>query len=352
MPAGALPWGVPVVRNPAAGQPPTIAGATAAPPSPGAATPPASPPGRDAPVDLFDRTSGSAVERSVATPHAEVPDVLLEAGGARVEHGTDPGNFYCEHAFFTLQRFAAEVGIKKNAQGEPLCGFLHVPFDAECGAAANATFDLAKRYAGHRRVVGAALLGYFEAAKPNAHDPVKILITGYGPFQSITNNPSGGFVSHRENIDAAMKHAFGTALIGPKGKLLVDRVGGSPNDTLALRYRVNDGGRVRHVVIVAERLQVADVALDNGDPGSLVGALKAVKPDAALSLGVHGGSSFLAEHHADDGGLVIDAQGKARHDDAKAPTTAFLDNYALARAIQQGGARGPARVADARTGNV
>ena len=347
---------MPVVRTPAIGQPSTTAGAAASGlttvPSLASPAPPPLLPGRDAPVDLFDRTGGTALERSVATPHAEVPDTLLDVGGARVEHGTDPGNFYCEHAFFTLQRFATEVGIKKNAHGEPLCGFLHVPYDGECSAPLTAAIDLAKRYAGHRRVVGAALLGYFEAAKTKAHDPVKILVTGYGPFQSITNNPSGGFVSHRENIDAAMKHAFGTALIGPKGKLLADRVGGSPDDTLALRYRVNDGGRVRHIVIVAERLQVADVALDNGDPGSLVGALKAVKPDAALSLGVHGGSSFLAEHHADDGGLVIDAHGRARHDDAKAPSMAFLDNYALARAIHAGGARGPARVADARTGNV
>lgn len=309
-------------------------------------------PGRDAPVDLFDRSAGAAVLRSVSTPHTDVPDLLLEAGAARVEHGTDPGDFYCEHAFFTLQRFATEVGIKKNLQGEPLCGFLHVPNDAECGASPTATIDTAKRYATHRRVVGAAVYGYFEAAKTHAHDPVKILITGYGPFQSITNNPSGGFVSHRDNIDAAMKHAFGTALMGRKGKLLADRVGGSPDDTMALHYRVNDGGRVREIVIVAERLRVADVALDNGDPGSLVGALKAVKPDAALSLGVHGGSCFLAEHHADDGGLVIDAHGRARHDDAKTPSMAFLDNYALARAIHAGGKRGSARVADAQSGRV
>ncbi len=303
-------------------------------------------------MDLFDRSGGAPVPRSVAMPHAELPDRLLDAGGAQVEHGTDPGNFYCEHAFFTLQRFAAEVGITKNAQGEPLCGFLHVPYDAHCGDPPDAAIDLATRYAAHRKVVGAAVHGWFEAAKATAHDPIKILITGYGPFQSITNNPAGGFVSHKENLDAAMQAAFGTALLGKKGKLLPDRHGGSPADTMALRYRVNDGGRVRELVVVAERLKVADVALDNGDPGSLVGALKAVKPHAALALGVHGGSTFLAEHHADDGGLVIDAQGKARHDDNKQPTVAFLDNYALARAIHAGAQRGPARVADARIGNV
>ncbi len=309
-------------------------------------------PGRDAPVDLFDRTSGTPVPRSVAVTHAEIPDTLLDAAGTKVEHGADPGNFYCEHAFFTLQRFATEVGIKKNAQGEPLCGFLHVPYDAQCGAAPSATIDVATRYAAHRKVVGAAIQGWFQAAKETAQDPITILITGYGPFQSITNNPAGGFVSHQENLDAAMKNAFGTALIGRKGKRLPDRIGGSPADTMALRYKVNDGGRVREIVVVAERLKVADVALDNGDPGSLVGALKAVKPHAALALGVHGGSTFLAEHHADDGGLVIDAQGKARHDDNKQPSVAFLDNYALARAIHAGGQRGPARVADARIGNA
>lgn len=182
-------------------------------------------------------------------------------------------------------------------------------------------------YAAQRRVVGSALSGYFEACKAK-RDPVKILITGYDPFQQITNNPSAGFVSHRENIDAAMKHAFGAALLGEKGQLLPDRIGGSPQDTIALSYKVNDGGKIREVVIVAERLQVADVALDNGNPGSLVGALRSVKPDAALSLGVHDGSSFLVEHHADDGGLSIGPDGNAKHVDGKRPTHAFLDNYA------------------------
>ncbi|OGQ16914.1 MAG: hypothetical protein A2138_16630 [Deltaproteobacteria bacterium RBG_16_71_12] len=343
---------MPNVTNRVSGTLSTVATPTTTPSTTTVPLLPPSLPGRDAPVDLFDRSGGAPVERSVATPHAEIPTTLLTAAGTSVEHGTDPGNFYCEHAFFTLQRFATEVGIKKNAQGEPLCGFLHVPWDADCGAPPTAIIDPAKRYAAHRKVVGAAIQGWFQAAKAGAHDPIKILITGYGPFQSITNNPAAGFVSHRENLDAAMKAAFGTALIGKKGKLLQDRVGGSPADTMALRYRVNDEGRVREIVIVAERLKVADVALDNGDPGSLVGALKAVKPDAALALGVHGGATFLAEHHADDGGLVIDAQGKARHDDNKQPTMAFLDNYALARAIHTGGQRGPARVADARTGNI
>lgn len=343
---------MPIVTNRVSGTPSTTPVATTTSPTSPVTVPPPSLPGRDAPVDLFDRSCGTPVERSVATPHAEIPAKLLDIPGSPVEHGTDPGNFYCEHAFFTLQRFATEVGIKKNAHGEPLCGFLHVPNDADCGASPTATIDPAKRYAAHRKVVGAAVQGWFQALKASAHDPIKILITGYGPFQSITNNPAAGFVSHRDNLDAAMKAAFGTALIGKKGKLLSDRVGGSPADTMALRYRVNDQGRVREIVIVAEQLKVADVALDNGDPGSLVGALKAVKPDAALALGVHGGPTFLAEHHADDGGLVIDAQGKAKHDDNKQPTTAFLDNYALARAIHAGGQHGPARVADARTGIV
>jgi hypothetical protein len=69
-------------------------------------------------------------------------------------------------------------------------------------------------------------------------------------------------------------------------------------------------------------------------------------------MGVHGGPQFLVEHHADDGGLRIDANGSAHHDDAKAPTTAFADNYALARAVHAGVNRGPLRVADARIGRT
>jgi hypothetical protein len=99
-------------------------------------------PGRDAPVDLFDHTSGTST--SVQVQH-DLPTTLTQVGAVQVEHGTDPGDFYCEHAFFTQQRFASEVGVQKNAFGEPLCGFLHVPTDAECSAPADANIKLAQR---------------------------------------------------------------------------------------------------------------------------------------------------------------------------------------------------------------
>ena len=57
-------------------------------------------------------------------------------------------------------------------------------------------------------------------------------------------------------------------------------------------------------------------------------------PHGVLSMGVAvGREDFLAEHHADDGGL--DKSGK-KHQDGAAPRRDMPDNYALARGILDG----------------
>jgi hypothetical protein len=289
-------------------------------------------PGRDTPLTVVDPINNQS--RDFSTSRGDLPSLLWNDGVIKVEHGTDPGDYYCEHALFTQERYASEVGILKNAQGEPLVGFLHVPDDSQSSLPPDAPIDADARYQAHRNVVGAAFAGYFDAAKAQVrHGAVRILITGYGPFMGITNNPSGGFVSNQANIDAAMRSGFGDRLLSSSGKLLADRRGGEAEQTLSLEYRVKDGDKTRTVVIVAERLDVADSEFVQGDPHSLVGAMRSVKPHAMLSMGVHGGGQFLVEHHADDGGLVLDDKGNGKHDDKHSPTIAFLDNYALARAV-------------------
>jgi hypothetical protein len=293
-------------------------------------------PGFDAPVDMLDQATGGA--RPLGTPHDDLPAGPVTRNGITVAHGTDPGDFYCEHALWTLMSNAADVGVTVNPKGERQVGFLHIDHDRFCSSPPDAVIDPAVRYEQHRRIIGCALRGYYDGGKAQVlnTEPFKILLTGYGPFMSVTNNPSGGFVAHRDNIDAAMQFAFGGRLHAPLGELVADRVGGSPADTIALKYKVReDNGRYREIVVFAEHLKVADVTLDNGDPGSLVGALKATKPHAALSMGVHGGPGFIVEHHADDGGLRFD-NGRPVHDDAQSPRRAFVDNYALGRAIQIG----------------
>ena len=45
-----------------------------------------------------------------------LPDTLMEMeGGARVGHGTDAGDYYCEHMFFQTQKEAMKSGSRQWA---------------------------------------------------------------------------------------------------------------------------------------------------------------------------------------------------------------------------------------------
>ena len=264
----------------------------------------------------------------VAGAHAGLADTLLTlTSGMRVTHGTDPGDFYCEHAFFTSSVEASSPGssVLKNNSGEVLTAFLHNPSDAF-------TYDKAKtpvqreRHAERRQIIGAAIRGYYDDARGQIGDaPFRMMITGYLQWGSVVNNPTGDFVAHHANIDAAMKAAFGDALMTPHGK---------GNGTV-LEYKIFDAGKIRKIDIDAVALPVSDDAI-NGGPQSLQSEMAQFKPHAVLSMGVAGGSpTFLAEFHADNGGLSL-VNGKQAHDDGKEPDKNTPDNYSLARALIAG----------------
>ena len=261
-----------------------------------------------------------------------LPAVLLQTAKARVVHGDDPGDFYCEHAFFTSQQTAAlpSSSVLKNAQGERLVGFLHVPRDAATDKA-GAVDDQDARHDGTRDVVGAALCGYVADAGASVGGALRILLTGYEQWGSVQNNPTGDFVSHPQNVDAAMARGFGRTLMTRHGI----RVGGDDHSDV-WRYRVRDdaAGRDREVLIEARRLPVDDNAIDGG-PRSLQTAIAKFQPHGVINMGVHGGADFIAEHHADDGGINV-VDGKQVHDDAFGPRVNLADNFALPRAIQRG----------------
>lgn len=306
--------------------------------APGAAPVPASAPAARAGA-LPDRNAVVAALGATGllkAPGASLPEVLFQSPEATVEHGTDPGDFYCEHIFFTAQREAARAAssVVKNAAGEKLVGFLHVPPDDWTGGG-GAKYAQADRHRATREVVGAALRGYFQdAAAAVRTDPVKVLLTGYGPFESVVDNPTGDFVSHTANIDAALKAAFGADLKTPVGKPVA-----LPHGARALAYKVVDPatGRVRTLEVGLDRFAVADATLDPKSARSIERAVADFKPQAILSMGVAGPGAYLAEHHADDGGMRA-AGGGFKHVDGAPEEHAFADNYSLARAILRGGA--------------
>jgi pyrrolidone-carboxylate peptidase len=264
-----------------------------------------------------------------------LPDVLHVApGGMKVVHGSDPGDFYCEHAFFITQSEARSPtsSVVKNAAGETLTGFLHVPPDVHTYRDPEPGIDVDTRHKNMRSVIGAALRGYYEQALPSVTGDVKILLTGYTTFHSVKNNPTGDFVSHVKNIDAALESAFGAQLLTKQGQVRP----GASGDAVRLAYTIVDPqtGSRRELIIEARKLPVADEALAENDARSIPHAMRTFSPHAVLAMGVAGGPDFMAEFHADDGGL--DLAGGARHAGYRQPTVSHPPNYSLARAIHVG----------------
>jgi pyrrolidone-carboxylate peptidase len=286
------------------------------------------------------RPGGTNVD-TIRFPHrasdvTSFPQVLATIGQHTVELGTDPGNFYCEHMFFSTQEKAAEPGcsILADAQGERFCGFLHFPRDPETtlDPSTPPARSQAERHAETREIVARAIRGWSEAIAPQiGQEPLRILLTGYGAFMDVRNNPTGDFVSHQENLDAAMARAFGTRLKTPQGVLQPADDQGAPT----YLYRLDAGsGREQLAYISAIEFPVADAAIDPHSPHPVQGVIDHVKPHAVLSMGV-ADDRYLTEYRADAGGLSR-ADGGAHHDDSMPDKLRLYDNYSLTRGFLAG----------------
>lgn len=276
-----------------------------------------------------------------------LPDTLATLlTGMTVVHGSDPGDFYCEHAFFTSTAEALRAGtsILRNAHNEVLTGFLHVPPDrftyTRYGDDANAVKVQAERHSERRDIVGAAIRGFYEDARQQLNGgDFRMLLTGYSQWGSVVDNPTGDFTGHAENVDAAMRRAFGADLITREGRVVTTRDDAAGMKSTVLEYQVKDDearNGVRMVIVEAAQLPVTDEAI-NGGASSLQRLIERGRPHAVMSMGVAGGSAYQAEFHADDGGLKVDeATGAITHSDGVSASRSHPDNYALGRAIHRG----------------
>jgi pyrrolidone-carboxylate peptidase len=256
-----------------------------------------------------------------------------------VTHSGDAGGFYCEHAFFTAQTLGPGCGVRRNRHGESLVGFLHVPgaHDRWMMAGSSATADPGRRHARTRIVVGRALAGFaadlhgadVAAADPDSGDPLRLLLTGYGPWGGVTDNPTGDFVGSATQLASALAHGFGPRLLN--SAVLGGALQGAMAQVLSLDLLVAPERSCR-LLVCGWVLPTSDEALDPAHPQSLPAALAAFRPHAVLSLGVaRSRRRFYVEHTADDENLV-----DGRHQAAPARTT-LPPNFALARAILGGG---------------
>ena len=209
----------------------------------------------------------------------------------------DPGNYYCEHLFFSTQKMADQsASVLRDARGDKLVGFMHVPEDSPSNG-----------YAGTKEYLGAGVAGYFdEAAGQVAKDePIKLMVTGFSPWDNAETlpakkNPSGDFIKKRKNIDGMMKEAFGADLLTPKGKRLENRPGKGED---LYRYSVRDrNGDTRTVLIRTDYLSVDDSAIDPNDSGSVARAMEDFQPHGVISMGLAQGvrGRYGIEQRADD----------------------------------------------------
>jgi len=292
----------------------------------------------NAPTDVYD-TRPLPVDDPLIPTRTGLPDVLYNSANAKVVHGTDPGDYYCEHMFFSTQRVASQDGssVLLNRRAEPMVGFLHVSGDRWTSGGTD--YTQAQRHAGTREVIGSAIRGYYEEASRQVTDgPVRMLVTGYDTFMSTTNNPTGEFVNKRENIDAAMREAFGDRLRTPEGELLTE----SSRAAAQYRYRVYDQATMkeRDIVVCTRKFPVDDTAIDGVNGICVQKLMQEFKPHAVISMGVTGWSVDKAEFHADSGGLHL--APIPHHDDSARSEVNLPDNYSLARAIFLGNqARNP-----------
>lgn len=234
----------------------------------------------------------------------------LSVDGVRVTTSTNAGSYYCAHAFFMLARWAERT---PEARG---VGFLHVPADPETTGDGR---PQARRHDATHAVVAAALRGLLDH---EGADELRVLLTGYGPFQGVVDNPTGAFVGAAPELQRALLRATGQA----------------PSALPPLR----DAGhtlplwRSGRLVLAALVLEVSDRSLDADAPGSLPWALASFAPHYALSMGVHRKSdAFRVELLPTNAGLTHDERS-ARHAPGVPATTLLRQDHTLARAIERG----------------
>lgn len=264
-----------------------------------------------------------------------LPELLLPASLADVRLSEDAGGYYCAHVLYLANEMAPRAALLENACGEPLVGFLHVPRDAACQASAPVVPHMV-RHAKTRSVVAAAVRGYVEdALERGAREPVRVLVTGFGPFKDVLSNPTGEFVSHPENVRASLALAFGATIdvAGAAVKVL------EGTRAKLLRYRAAVPLEARRVALEVgfACLPVDDDAIDPARDDSLQGMLRIFRPHALLAMGVGREGPFRVEVRPDTRGLAVDGARPA-HDPDRAQGVELRRNYALARAILRGGA--------------
>lgn len=254
--------------------------------------------------------------------------VLARIDSVEVRESTWAGAYYCAHVLWVSTRWAraSSTSIARDAENDPLVGFIHVPADAETMATSSngngngSARSKRERHATTLRVLACGLRGVAdELARLPA--PRRVLVSGFGPFAAVTSNPTGDLVEDDECMSDAISLAFAKtpAALGP------------------LADGVLVGHAVDGVVVARLRLDVDDACLDGSSPGSLPWAFEKFRPHAHIALGVHRASSiYRVEVEPTTAGLAAAEGASPRHERGRAIDARDPRNHALARCIERG----------------
>ncbi len=166
---------------------------------------------------------------------------------AAVSLGVDPGTFFCGAQFAGLIQLRKRPGF-----GDVHVGFIHVPPDRATGSKAQAKPQLHDREVNLEmiaQVVAVALRGLTQPA-------AAIVITGFGPFSGVADNPTQAFVDCPDTLDQTI------ALAHPGSQLVSSRdLDGTSGFRVGVRdYHISEHSQVLRVFSVL--LELAPTVAD------------------------------------------------------------------------------------------
>ncbi len=208
---------------------------------------------------------------------------------------TKAGAYFCEHVFYAALATASTLkSIACDDRGEPLVGFLHVPGEPDTPGSPD-------RHAATVAVLREALVRWTQWLPTDA----RVLITGFGPFLSVTDNPTGALVADVGALISLFDD--GASVSEPSGSLC--------------------GTVAGHNIALHPRLLDVDATCIDDAGASIQGLMRQTMPHAVLSLGVaRRRQDFTVESLATDANFC-DHGGVCTAD-------ARLQNMALWRALR------------------
>ena len=197
------------------------------------------------------------------------PDLATTPRGVPICESRHAGGNYCEHALFAaLYWEKTHPGIiGQTVDGNPLIGFLHVPEEHDHPETAN-------RHDDTLWVLGQMLNTLIRHVSKKA---ITILLTGYGPFGDITNNPSGHLITSTDALERLTCSLLGTCgamvtTVTEDGLLITESFERAEGSTVHLR-------------LITHLLPVAPGAV-NGSKHSLQYHLEADQPHGVILMGI------------------------------------------------------------------